>query len=48
MTSILKKEKLGNRRIFYLFGRKIFSYHKKIAVGGDYLNEVKAKLNHLE
>lgn len=28
-TTIFSKEKVGNRRVFYLFGKKIFSYMKK-------------------
>lgn len=28
MPKIFRKEKIGNRRIFYLFDKKILSYHK--------------------
>lgn len=31
---IFKKEKIGKRRIFYLFNKKILSYHKRISATG--------------
>ena len=40
---IFKKEKIGKRRIFYLFNKKILSYHKRISATGDDEYVLKAK-----
>ena len=43
---IFKKEKIGKRRIFYLFNKKILSYHKRIsATGGGGTMSMSLKLN---
>lgn len=46
MPKIFRKEKIGNRRIFYLFDKKILSYHK--LGGGGRLSRMETKLAILD